>query len=80
MHAHQQRDRRDLRRGGEEDRDRRRRAFVDVRRPHVERHGGDLEGEADQHEHDADDQAGRVPLGSVSASAMPAKSMVPEKP
>ena len=46
-----------LGRGGEEGGDRRRRALVDVGRPHVERHGGDLEGEADQQEHEADDQA-----------------------
>ena len=60
--------RRDLRRGGEEHRDRRRRALVDVGRPHVERHGGDLEREADQHEHDADDQSGRGALPAASAS------------
>ena len=35
-----------LRRRGEEGGDRRRRALVDVRRPHVERSGGDLEGDA----------------------------------
>ena len=44
--ADEQRHRRDLRRGGEEGGDRRRRALVDVGRPHVERHGRDLEGEA----------------------------------
>ena len=37
--ARHQRDGGDLRRGGEERGDRRRRAFVDVRRPHVERRG-----------------------------------------
>ena len=46
----------DLRRGGEERRDRRRRALVDVRRPHVERHGRDLEAEAGEQEHQAEDQ------------------------
>ena len=56
-HAHQQRHGRHLGRGGEEGRDRRRRALVDVGRPHVERHGRDLEGEADQQEHEADDEA-----------------------
>ncbi len=55
--AHQQRHRRHLRRGREEGGDRRRRALVDVRRPHVERHGRDLEGEAGEHEDEAEDQA-----------------------
>ena len=56
--AGEDRKRGDLRRRGEEGRHRRRRAFVDVRRPHVERHGRDLEAEAgeqeDQAEHEAD--------------------------
>ena len=34
-------------------------ALVDVRRPHVERHGRQLEGEAGDDENDADDEAGR---------------------
>ena len=55
--AQQQRHGGELGRGGEEGGDRRRRALVDVGRPHVERHGGDLEGEADQQEHEADDEA-----------------------
>ena len=49
--AHEHRDAGDLGRGGEERRDRRRRAFVDVRRPHVERHCRDLEAEAREQEH-----------------------------
>ena len=49
--AHEQRHRRDLRRGREERRHRRRRALVDVRRPHVERHRRDLEAEAREQEH-----------------------------
>ena len=57
--ADEERDRGDLRRHREEGGDRRRRAFVDVGRPHVERHGGDLEGEADDGEDDADEEADR---------------------
>jgi hypothetical protein len=37
--------------------DRRRRAFVYVRRPHVERHGRDLEGDAGEDEHQAEQLA-----------------------
>ena len=55
--AHEQRHGGDLGRGGEEGGDRRRRALVDVGRPHVERHRRDLEGEADEQEHEAEDQA-----------------------
>ena len=69
--AHEQRDRGDLRRGGEEGGDRRRRALVDVGRPHVERHGGDLEGEPGDQEDEAEDQADAVRPGV--AAAMPAK-------
>ena len=61
--AHDQRHRRHLRRRGEEGRHRRRRAFVDVGRPHVERHGRDLEGEAGEHEDQAEDQA-ELPLAA----------------
>ena len=57
--AHEQRHRRHLGRRREEGGDRRRRALVDVRRPHVERHGRDLEGEAGDHEDEAEDQAER---------------------
>ena len=49
----------DFRRRGEEGRYRRRRAFVNVGRPHVERHRADLEGEAGEHEHQAEQQAER---------------------
>ena len=55
--AHEHGDARDFRRRGEKRRDRRRRAFIDVRRPHVKRHRGDLEAEAGEQEHDAEDQA-----------------------
>ena len=55
-HPQDQRDRRYLRRGAEERGHRRRRAFVHVRRPHMERHGRDLERQARHHEHHADDQ------------------------
>ena len=46
-----------LGRAGEEGHDRRRRALVDVRRPHVERRGGDLEGQTADQEDQAEDQA-----------------------
>ena len=59
QHADEHGHGRHLRRRGEEGRDRRRRAFVDVRRPHVERHGGDLEGEPGDQEDQAEDQADR---------------------
>ena len=55
--ADQDRHRRHLRRRGEEGRHRRRRAFVDVGRPHVERHRRDLEREAGQDEDEAEDDA-----------------------
>ena len=54
--AHEHGDARDLGRGGKERRDRRRRAFIDVRRPHMERHRRDLEAEAGEQEDDAEDQ------------------------
>ena len=57
---HQQGDGGHLRRSGQERGDRRGRAFVDIRRPHVERHGGDLEGEAGDDEHEADNQPWRA--------------------
>ena len=56
-HAHEKRHGGHLRRGGQEGGHRRRRAFIDVGRPHVERHGGDLEGKAGQHEDQAEHQA-----------------------
>ena len=48
---------------------RRRRALVDVGRPHVERHGGHLEAEADQQQADAEQQEriARAPLGQSAA-------------
>ena len=54
--AHDQRHGRHLGRSGEEGGHRRRRAFVDVRSPHVERHGRDLEDEAGEHEDEAEHQ------------------------
>ncbi len=53
--AQQQGHCRNFRRGGEERRHRRRRALVDVWCPHVEGRRRDLEREADDHEHHADD-------------------------
>ena len=77
--ADEQRHRRDLGRGGEEGGDRRRRAFVDVGRPHVERHGRDLEGEAGERK---TRPKIRPSDGSppASAAAMPAKPVWPVKP
>ncbi len=46
-------------RRGEEGGDRGRRAFVDVGRPHVERHRADLEGHAGEREHQPEQQADR---------------------
>ncbi len=58
--VHQQADhdgeRRELGRAADDDRHGRRRAVVDVRNPHVERHGADLEREAGHDEHEAEHQ------------------------
>ena len=70
----------DLGRRGEEGGDRRRRAFVDVGRPHVERHRADLEGEAGEHEDQAEQQADRDCRRGAKAAAMPSNSVVPVKP
>ena len=63
---------RDLGAGGHEAGDRRGSALVDVRRPRVERHGADLEQQADEQEHHPGDQqpvevarGGRDRLGDV---------------
>ncbi len=56
-HADREHERRDLRRRADEQRHGRRRAVVDVRHPHVERHGAELEGDADDDERQAEDQA-----------------------
>ena len=77
--AHEHRDAGDLRRGGEERRDRRRRALVDVRRPHVERHRRDLEAEAGEQEHEAEDQADARPAVRRLGDAGEADT-VPVKP
>ena len=55
--AHEQRHGRDLGRGREEGGDRRRRALIDIGRPHMERHGRNLEGEAGDDEDKAEDEA-----------------------
>ncbi|EEF93407.1 hypothetical protein CATMIT_01964, partial [Catenibacterium mitsuokai DSM 15897] len=49
-----------LGRGADEQRDRGRRALVDVRQPHMERRGAELEGDAGDHEHHAGDQQHRA--------------------
>ncbi len=54
--AHEYGDTGDLGRSGEEGGDRRRRAFVDVGRPHVERHRRNLEAEAGEQEHQPEHQ------------------------
>ena len=55
--AERQRERSDLRRRAEEQRHRRGRAVIDVRHPHVERHGAELEGDADDDEREPEQQA-----------------------
>ena len=57
--AHEQHDGRGLGRDREERGDRRRRALVDVGRPHVERHRRTFEGEPHRDEDDADDETDR---------------------
>ena len=52
---HEHPERRQLRRRADEQRDRRRRALVDVRDPHMERHGPELEGDTHHEEDEADD-------------------------
>jgi len=65
-HARHQRHGRDLGRGGKKRRDRRRCALIDIGRPHMERHGRDLERETGQHEHEAQQQPERrLPVGRV---------------
>ncbi len=72
--ADEERDRGDLRRHREERRDRRRRPLVDVGRPHMERHGRDLEGEPDRDEHDADDETDRrAAIGEELGEAIEAR-------
>ncbi len=56
-HPDEQRHRGDLGRGGKEGGDRGWRAFVDVGRPHVERHGRDLEGQPSDQEDETERQA-----------------------
>jgi hypothetical protein len=55
--AHQKRHRSHFRGSGKEGRYRRRRAFIDVRRPHMERHGRDLECETCKHEDQTEHEA-----------------------
>ena len=54
--------------------DRRRRALIDVGRPHVERHGRDLEGKAGDQEDEAEDEAEARPRPPVSAAAISGKA------
>ena len=54
--AHEHGDAGDFWGRGKERRHRGRRAFIDVRRPHVERHGGNLEAEAGEQKNQAEDQ------------------------
>ena len=61
--AQQRGERGDLRRRGHERGDRRGRALVHVGRPHVERHRGDLEPEADQQQHEPGQQRARFEQG-----------------
>ncbi len=53
-HPHEHRDRGDLWSSGKKCRDRRRRALIDVRRPHVERHRRDLETQSREQQHQPD--------------------------
>ena len=59
-----------LRRRADEQRDRRRRALVDVRQPHVERRGAELERDADDHEHQAGQQQRRSAADAAIAAWM----------
>ncbi len=82
-HPKQQRHRGKLGGDGEECGDRRRRAFIDVRRPHVERDRRNLEGQPGENEDDADQRAERDRFsgsGRQSALAMASKLVVPVKP
>ena len=56
-HPREHRQRRDFRRGGKERGHRRRRALIDVGRPHMERHRRDLEAEPGEQEHQAEHEA-----------------------
>mmetsp|Transcript_18462 Transcript_18462/g.30078 ORF Transcript_18462/g.30078 Transcript_18462/m.30078 type:complete len:709 (-) Transcript_18462:9727-11853(-) len=58
-HAGKERHGRNFGRCGKEGRDRRGRTFIDVRRPHVEGHGRNLEGKARHQEHEAKQEAQR---------------------
>ena len=54
---------------------------IDVRRPHMERHGRNFEREPDEHEHEADDQADvRAMPSAFAAAAIAAKPVEPVKP
>ena len=57
---------RELGRGADEQRRRRGGAVVDVRDPHVERHGAQLEGDARDHEDEAEDASSVVRLRRCS--------------
>ena len=68
-HADERRERRRLHAGGHERGHDRRRPFVGVRRPHVERHGGHLEREPDRQQPDAEQRQRRrrVPRPATTA-------------
>ena len=72
--------RRDLGGGGEIGGDRRGRAFIHIGRPHMERHGGDLEGQARDQEHKAEDQADAERRHARSRRRCRGNSTVPVKP
>ena len=76
--AHRHRHAGHLGRGGEEGGHRRRRALVDVGRPHVERHGRDLEGDAGGDEDEAEDQA--EPALALQRRGDAGNETVPVKP
>ena len=62
-HAGKDRERRDLRGGSKESRNRCRRTFIDVGRPHVERHRRNLEAKPGEQEHDAEHDTDAAGLG-----------------
>ena len=72
--------RRDLGGGGEIGGDRRGRAFIHVGRPHMERHGGNLEGQARDQEDQAEDQARCRRPTARSPAAMRGELDRPVKP
>ena len=72
--AHERGERRRLDAGGHEAGDDRRRAFVGVGRPHVERHGRHLEREADEQQADGDAAAAASAAIACAAIRLPMRS------